>query len=214
MFKILHSFILPSFSISIEKWKWNEEYQLYVSNMGHFKDKDKKDVKIYIGKNSGYCYVNYTPVHRIVAKTWLLCENPTGMTVDHIDHNKRNNSVKNLEWVSSEENLKRADEDLIVENFYKSDVEKNARHKRQDNAFKALMSKTTEIQGYDYVLTKSTGEVETFSTYESLVYTVCKRTGIYATEENTIIQNVKKAIKTGAKRYGGYWSKVKREVTV
>jgi hypothetical protein len=36
------------------------------------------------------------------------------LTVDHLDHNKRNNSLDNLEWVSEEENLRRAKADLIV----------------------------------------------------------------------------------------------------
>lgn len=35
-------------------------------------------------------------------------------TVDHIDHNKRNNRVDNLEWVSQAENLIRAQDDIVV----------------------------------------------------------------------------------------------------
>lgn len=30
------------------------------------------------------------------------------LTVDHLDHNKRNNSVDNLEWVTRAENMRRA----------------------------------------------------------------------------------------------------------
>ena len=45
-------------------------------------------------------------LHRLVAYVW--CDNPNGYeTVDHLDGNKNNNSVENLEWVTREENIKR-----------------------------------------------------------------------------------------------------------
>lgn len=45
-------------------------------------------------------------LHRLVAKCWLDNLNDYE-TVDHIDSNKGNNCVENLEWVSREENIKR-----------------------------------------------------------------------------------------------------------
>ena len=39
------------------------------------------------------------------------------LTVDHLNHNKRDNSLSNLEWVSKDENQKRANNDLIIEDF-------------------------------------------------------------------------------------------------
>jgi hypothetical protein len=44
--------------------------------------------------------------------TWKPIDNADEMTVDHLDHNKRNNMLRNLEWVTREENLKRAKEDF------------------------------------------------------------------------------------------------------
>ena len=45
--------------------------------------------------------------HQLVAKMYL--ENPYNYPqVDHIDGNKRNNNVNNLEWVSNEINVRRA----------------------------------------------------------------------------------------------------------
>ena len=35
------------------------------------------------------------------------------MTVDHLDHNKRNNCISNLEWVTREENQERAQADIV-----------------------------------------------------------------------------------------------------
>lgn len=43
-------------------------------------------------------------LHRLVAFCW--CENPNKFeTVDHLDGNKNNNSMENLEWVSRETNI-------------------------------------------------------------------------------------------------------------
>lgn len=106
--------ILPS--LRIERWKWNKEYQVYVSNFGHFKDKYKRPLAIKIDQN-GYCkvktYYNFQSCHRLVMKTWRPTGNMDNLTVDHLDHNKRNNSIYNLEWVTFEENQKRALNDLV-----------------------------------------------------------------------------------------------------
>ena len=47
-------------------------------------------------------------VHRLVAKAF--CPNPHGKPcVNHIDHNRANNSAANLEWCTQAENLAHAD---------------------------------------------------------------------------------------------------------
>lgn len=33
--------ILPRFLFKIEKWKWNSDYRVYVSNLGHIKNEHK-----------------------------------------------------------------------------------------------------------------------------------------------------------------------------
>lgn len=52
--------------------------------------------------------------HRLVMYTWCPIEDREAFTVDHIDHNKRNNRVDNLEWVSQAENLIRANDDIVA----------------------------------------------------------------------------------------------------
>lgn len=45
-------------------------------------------------------------IHKLVATTFI--PNPDGCTiVDHIDGNKQNNRVDNLEWVTQKENVQR-----------------------------------------------------------------------------------------------------------
>lgn len=111
-------FILPKFYFKVEKWKWNSDYRVYVSNKGHFKNEFKQELPVKINK-SGYCKIEtncgYKFAHRLVMLTWKPIPDAENLTVDHLDHNKRNNSLENLEWVSKEENLKRATEDFLEE---------------------------------------------------------------------------------------------------
>jgi hypothetical protein len=115
MFRI----ILPRFIFRVERWKWNKEYRIYVSNMGHFMDEHKKIIPVKINQN-GYVLIKttygYESGHRLVMKTWRPTSAMDKLTVDHLDHNKRNNSIDNLEWVTRAENMKRARADYIDEN--------------------------------------------------------------------------------------------------
>jgi len=63
-------------------------------------------------RTDGYPFVNVTdgtiprslPIHRLVAQAFV--PNPNGRTeVNHIDGDKLNNSVVNLEWVTHSENM-------------------------------------------------------------------------------------------------------------
>ena len=105
---------------SVERWRYNKEFEIYVSNKGHFRNREKKDVPIQVGQG-GYCWVycggsvhKHMLAHRVVMLTWRPTANAENLTVDHLDHNKRNNALDNLEWVSLEENKRRAKADLIV----------------------------------------------------------------------------------------------------
>jgi hypothetical protein len=122
---------MPMFNIhfSIERWKWNADFGIYVSNKGRFRTRDKKDLPIKIG-NGGYCLVRcegtvnkFRLAHRVVMLTWRPTDDAENLTVDHKDHNKRNNALDNLEWVTFEENQKRAKEDLILQENIIEDAE-------------------------------------------------------------------------------------------
>lgn len=111
--------ILPTIKLNIERWKYNPHFELYVSNMGHIKNRSKADIAPKITPG-GYMVVfvhgsinRYMLLHRVVMLTWKPTPESEYLTVDHLDHNKRNNALSNLEWVSYEENLTRAHEDYL-----------------------------------------------------------------------------------------------------
>lgn len=108
--------ILPTLKLDIERWKFNKEYNIYVSNKGHFKDANKQVLPVKIN-GSGYCCIKtsrgYRLAHRLVMCTWAPLLDAENLTIDHLDHNKRNNSLENLEWVTEQENLKRSKRDKI-----------------------------------------------------------------------------------------------------
>lgn len=108
--------MLPTLKLNIERWKFNKEYRVYVSNMGHFKNAEKQPLPIKLNQ-SGYCCIKtpcgYRMAHRIVMLTWRPIPDAENLTVDHLDHNKRNNSLDNLEWVTYKENQRRSKEDQL-----------------------------------------------------------------------------------------------------
>lgn len=108
--------ILPQLHIKLERWKYNSNLEIYVSTLGHFKDKNKEPIYPLLNKR-GYMklYIKGSCLfaHRVVLMTWRPLSSYKNMTVDHLNHNKRDNRLDNLEWVSLEENLRRAALDEI-----------------------------------------------------------------------------------------------------
>ena len=110
--------IFPTLHIEFEKWKFNKEYGVWVSNFGNFKDIHKRPIPKKIYSQNGYVSVKTKHgnrmAHRLVMYTWCPIEDREAFTVDHLDHNKRNNRVDNLEWVSQSENVMRAKDDIVA----------------------------------------------------------------------------------------------------
>ena len=97
----------------MEIWKDVPDYDNYeISNLANirnkktkylFKSKSPKQryIQILLSKNNKNKSV---ALHRLVAQVFI--ENPENKSdVNHIDGNKRNNSVENLEWVTHSENM-------------------------------------------------------------------------------------------------------------
>lgn len=110
-------------SLPNEVWKDFEPLNIQVSNLGRIRQKARTygiqeftycEYRLLSPFDNGHGYLairikNSKPfyLHRIVAETFL--SNPKGLPeVNHIDGNKENNTVSNLEWVTRTQNVHHA----------------------------------------------------------------------------------------------------------
>lgn len=105
----------------VEEWLIIEGYEDYqISNLGRVKSyKHKKQgclMKLSLNGH-GYCYVHLydgtglksrlsIAIHMLVAKHFIS-KRPERLHIDHLDGNKLNNTVGNLEYVTTQENIRR-----------------------------------------------------------------------------------------------------------
>ena len=109
-----------------------------ISNYGRVYSIYKRDFKPTNITNNGYetctIYVNNKRmrlfIHRMVASTFIYNDDPENKTqVDHINGDKLDNFVDNLDWVSPAENIKRGhDNGLISKKFCEGEKSKNSKY--------------------------------------------------------------------------------------
>jgi hypothetical protein len=132
------------FHLENEEWrnvKINDKtYQNYfVSNLGRFKNSKGIIMENYKPHHSGYIYLrvdkNKYALHRLVAMTFI--ENIENKPfVNHIDGNKTNNCVNNLEWCNQSENYIHC----LENNLKKIYARKIAQYDRYNNLIKKYVS--------------------------------------------------------------------------
>lgn len=99
-----------------EIWKDIPTFENYqVSNLGNIFSKKRNKLLCVSHNDKGYCYTQlykngksyHLRLHRLVAKLFIL--NPNKLPeVNHIDGNKNNNCVTNLEWCDRKHNMQEA----------------------------------------------------------------------------------------------------------
>jgi len=113
-----------SIKFNEEEWKMipinftNGKENYYVSSLGRFKNNKGIIMKNY--KNSEYIYIQINKkrhaLHRLIALVFI--ENQENKPfVNHIDGNKLNNLINNLEWVTKSENTIHAYKTGLVKKF-------------------------------------------------------------------------------------------------
>jgi hypothetical protein len=139
----------------MEIWSEISDYPNYeVSILGNIRNKKTKYIlkskekngyyRVTLMKNKQKCDVS---IHRIVAKTFIKNEDKTKNTVNHIDGDKLNNNLNNLEWVSQKENIKHAIDNNLI-NTRKCPVIQYDLNKNQIEIFDSI-KEITEKYGFD-----------------------------------------------------------------
>lgn len=131
-----------------ENWitiKQNNNYE--VSNLGNVRNKKTKKALKPAISNKGYYLValsnkgkshTYT-IHKLVMEHFNRCAFDYEV-INHIDHNKLNNNISNLEYITQKGNVKDAWDSGLCE---------NARKQAKINILKASNSKKIKINQYD-----------------------------------------------------------------
>ena len=155
----------------IELWKNIKNYEGYyqISNLGRVKSLKKwcgnKHIKKYIDKeqiikpsrdNLGYLKVmlhkerkiENKRIHRLVAEAFL--DNPNNLPViNHIDNNKNNNCVNNLEWCTQKHNVEEGIKCFARKYDYKGNFKKFIIKDKRYNRYyvRFTFNKKTEYLG-------------------------------------------------------------------
>lgn len=132
-----------------EEWKPVVECNKYeISNLGNcrkvgsttnLKPKKEKSENGYEKSYIRYCLIydnkpHYRRAHRLVAEAWI--PNPNNFPqVNHIDEDKQNNSVNNLEWCTQSHNIRHS---LSLHAKRKSNKRKRIRCIETGEAFESI----------------------------------------------------------------------------
>lgn len=156
-----------------EVWKdvigWEDIYE--ISNIGRIRIKDTGKIKKdHIKPNSGYHQINLEKgnirktisIHRLVAETFI--PNPNNLSdVNHIDGDKNNNTITNLEWLSHADNIRHGFKNNLydINEHTKRCIKNNKKYEKNtaliDPITKEIKFKGTVIECANFVGLKSRG---------------------------------------------------------
>ena len=145
-----------------ELWRqWPKDQRILVSNKGRIvscRQSHCRELPIFIN-DSRYRQTSAGFVHRLVAETWI--PKHSGNEVNHIDGDKTNNAVDNLEWTTHSKNLKHAYlEGLHPGHHYPVEIVETgeqfdsqiecakALHSTKSNISKAVLGKVKKHKGF------------------------------------------------------------------
>lgn len=123
------SFILKHIGMETEVWALHPDTDRYLfSQFGRVKSLAYNRLMSSFPNDDGYIMTNISfnngkrlcrSVHRFVMETFLshFDNSSSIMEVNHIDGNKTNNRLDNLEWVTREENLQHARDNKLFKSF-------------------------------------------------------------------------------------------------
>lgn len=126
--------------------KFNKNYE--VSNFGNVRNK-KKQILSPGCTSKGYLVVcisgkSYN-IHRLVAITFKPTPNFKNLVVNHIDCNKLNNNINNLEWCTQKYNIFHSIKNNNHYNFSDYDREKSKNNRLNARRKKVICIETKEI---------------------------------------------------------------------
>ena len=131
-----------------EPVKGYEEYE--VDTNGVVYGKNGKPLKYSLNPN-GYCIVKFSinhlikgfTIHRLVAKQFINNKDVNKTQINHIDGDKTNNKVDNLEWVTPKENMEHAKNVL--------NIDRTGKNSPSAKKIKGIHKTTNEILYFDSI---------------------------------------------------------------
>ena len=198
--------IFPTIRINIERWKWNKTFEVYVSTMGRVKNRSKMLIPPKTTCHDYLCFYiphirKFISAHRLVMLTWQPRSDAEFLTVDHINHNKRDNSLYNLEWVTAEENLQRATNDYAADACPEEPKLKKKKKKKKSCSGNVVIYKDEEII---YKLNYSEIGSKAFAAF-------CKKRNIDVPVAMETVRNLFTGVNTmGAKKKFGLFFKLEK----